>query len=252
MIKRIFISLVAVMLVITGCKKDSTVGSREIVITIGGVQSGYMTKTDAANVLALLNSTAPTGVPTLSLQSTTNNKRSYEVTPGTPINLPYDTYTVTGRYVPAKKGDTIRGAVYGEPRYSVSSTIEVVPDKGEYEVSATYECFALVIDWATTKKYTHVGKDMNVADFTLFTGSGDLGVAYIFVSSEWGDYANKITAFPTDEAEHEATEYRLVTNRNYDGYFVEYGKWYCFAPAAVATESGSLSIKLPEWSAGTL
>ena len=248
--KRILFLMLFLSALFVGCRKDSTIGYREVIINIGGVQSGYMTKTDATNVLALLNSTAPTGVPTLSLQSTTNNKRSYEVTPGTPINLPYDTYTVTGRYVPAKKGDTIRGAVYGEPRYSISSTIEVVPDKGEYEVSAIYECFALVIDWATTKKYTHIGKDMNVTDFTLFTGSGDLGVAYIFVSSEWGDYANKITAYPTDEAEHEATEYRLVTNRNYDGYFVEYGKWYCFAPAAVETESGSLSVKLPEWEAG--
>ena len=249
--KRILFLTLFLSALFAGCRKDSTIGYREVVINIGGVQSGYMTKTDATNVLALLNSTAPTGAPTLSLQSTTNNKRSYEVIPGTPINLPYDTYTVSGRYVPAKKGDTFRGAVYGEPRYSVSSTIEVVPDKGEYEVSAIYECFALVIDWATTKKYTHVGKDMNVADFTLFTGSGDLGVAYIFVSSEWGDYANKITAYPTDEAEHEATEYRLVTNRNYDGYFVEYGKWYCFAPAAVATESGSLSVKLPEWDSGS-
>lgn len=235
-----------------GCSKERVSGSREVVINIGGVSSGSMTKTDTDNVAALLRATAPTSVPTLSLKSTTNTARSYEVTPGKAINLPYDTYTVTGRHVPAKKGDTFRGVVYNEPRYSVSATIEVVPDKGEYEVSAMYECFAVVIDWATTKKYTLVGKDTNVADFTLFVGSGDLGVAYIFVNSEWGEIANRVTAYPTDEAEHEATEYRLVTNRNYEGYFMEYGKWYCFAPAAVETESGSLSVKLPEWEAGTL
>lgn len=245
----LFLTILATLL---GCSKDRSIGYREVTITIGNVLSGDITKTDADNVAAILRTTAPSGVPTLTLQSTTNTKRSYEVTPGIPVNLPYDVYNVSGRYVPSKVGDTFRGSVYHEPRYNVSSTIEIIPDKDEYEVPATYECFALVIDWATTVKYTHVGKDTNVADFTYFAGSGDLGVAYIFVSSEWNEMANRITAYPVDEAEHEPTEYRLVTNRNYNGYYVENGKWYAFAPAAVETESGVLGVKLPEWVAGTL
>lgn len=238
------------ILFLVGCKKEPIPRSGNVIINIGGVESGNITKTDADNVSAILRTTAPSSVPVLTLQSTTNDKRSYEVTPGVPVSLPYDTYSVSGRYTPTKVGETFRGAVYHEPRYNVSATIEVIPDKEEYEVPATYECFALIIDWATTRRYTHVGKDTNVADFTLFSGSGDLGVAYIFVSSEWNEMANRITAYPTDEAEHEPTEYRLVTNRNYDGYYIEYGKWYCFAPAAVETESGTLGIKLPEWTSG--
>lgn len=255
--KRILIRTIAVLAVALGIcascgKVDQPAGCGTVTINIGGVLTGEITKTDADAVAAVLRSTAPSGVASLTLQSTTNSKRSYQVTPGVPINLPYDIYTVTGRYTPAKVGDTFRGVVYHEPRYNVSATIEVIPDKDEYEVPATYECFALIIDWATTLRYTHVGKDTNVADFTFFAGSGDLGVAYIFISSEWGEMANKITAYPVDEAEHEATEYRLVSNRNYAGHYIEYGKWYALSPAAVETEAGALGVRLPDWIAGTL
>lgn len=252
---RLIAATVALGLIAGGCGEanpDQPQGG-EVLITIGGVASGDLaTKTDGDAVATIIKTTAPTGTPTLSLQSTTNAARSYTVTPGVPVNLPYDTYTVTGRYVPSKRGDTMRGAVYAEPRYKVAATIEVVPDKGEYSVPAEYECFALVIDYATTKRYTHLTSNMDTVDFTLFATSGDMGIAYIFVSSEWGQYRNRITAYPTDEAEHEATEYALVTNRNYDGYYVQNGKWYCFSPAAVETESGALGIELPEWEAGQL
>lgn len=253
-LRNIIAATVALGLIAGGCGEaqyDQPEG--RVVIRVGGVSSGYLpTKTDAGAAAAIIATTAPTGTPTLTLQSTSNAARSYEVRPGVPVSLPYDTYTVAGRYVPTKKGDTLRGAVYGEPRYRVSATIEVVPDKGEYEVPAEYECFALLIDYATTRRYTHLTANLDPTDFTMFTTSGDMGIAYIYVSSEWAQYRNRITAYPTDEAEHEPTEYALVTNRNYDGYYVENGKWYCFSPAHVATESGALGVVLPEWEAGQL
>ena len=45
---------------------------------------------------------------------------------------------------------------------------------------------------------------------------------------------------------------QFVTNRNYDGIYVENGKWYCLNPESVATTSGDLSINYPKWAEGSI
>lgn len=43
----------------------------------------------------------------------------------------------------------------------------------------------------------------------------------------------------------------LVTDKNYTGIFIEYGKWYAFSTSSVDDTSGSIGINYPGWSEGS-
>lgn len=86
-------------------------------------------------------------------------------------------------------------------------------------------------------------------EFTYFYTSGDLGIAFIY-----GSYTNQpytIKACPKENSGYEARSYNLVSDKNYTGILVEYGKWYSFSTSSVDDTSGSIGINYPGWSQGT-
>jgi hypothetical protein len=132
----------------------------------------------------------------------------------------------------------------------VDETINVTNLQRDYSVTAAYKCWCLVIDATETKKYQHKGYSYDMEDFNLFTWSGDIGVA--FINGTWTDSPYAITAFPKVELGHEPKTYKVVTDRNYEGVYVEDGKWYLFGAAEVEDASGAISISFPEWGQGTI
>lgn len=236
-------------LLVMGCGKEAQM--QTISIGFSGITSGQMTKEVAqSGVSELISSTFPTSGLTFTLTSTTQSTRVYSVGLGEEVTVPIDEYKVTASFKPQEKGKTFKnGSIYAQPKFSVNETITVTNLQSEYEVAAIYGCWALVIDPSETKKYQHMGYSYSMEDFTYFVYSGDLGIA--FISGTWTTDPYKILAVAKEPVGHEDKEYRIVTDKNYDGVFVENGKWYCFGAAEVEDASGALSLRFPEWEQGT-
>ena len=241
--------LSALFAVALSCRvsSDAPLATKTITISLSGVQTGDMTK--ALDPTALLGSTAPVGGVTLSLVSTTNALRRYTATPGQALTVPLDTYDVTGSYLPSSSGNIFsKGKVYARPPYSASGRITVTEDTDAYSVAATYDCFALVIDYSECEKYGILGAGGSMIDFTWFTDSEGMGLAYIV--GDWNAAPLRIDAVPQDKANYEQVRYELVTDPSYQGVLVENGKWYAFGPNGVQTGGADIGIDLPGWERG--
>lgn len=235
----------------TACNKDHAgIPVQRISIGFADTQSGPMTKADQKAVSDAISATFPTGGVTFTLTSTKNAGRTYSVALGAEVVVPIDEYRVTCNYRPQEKARTYKnGIVYNEPRFSVDETINVTNLQSAYEVTAVYGCWCLVIDATDTKKYQHKGYSYDMEDFSWFVWSGDIGVA--FISGTWTDAPYKIVAVPKEPVGHEEKSYNIVTDRNYEGVYVENGKWYCFGAAEVEDASGAISISFPAWTQGS-
>lgn len=240
--------LLLLMFLLAACTKAEPV-TKTVTFSIGNIRSGELgTKGTPASILSV---TAPTGTPALTVASTTNKVRTYTATPGTPVSLPCDTYHVTGRYIPTKTADILRGAAYQEPRYRLDAQLTITDGQDSYAVPAQYECFAVIADLAEIDHYTH--SDPNASQVEMpYKVSDGFGVLYVYCNSAWtSSYCYRITAYPTDTAEHEARQYALITSGT-GGVLVENGKWYAFCAAEVDKQSGNIGTSLPEWEAGTI
>ena len=251
--KKTLFNIMAALLIVTGCTKPqgAETGLQSIRIGFSGVGTGSMTKTQQAGISAAIKATFPTDGITFTLTSTKAAERTYSVALGAEVVVPIDEYKVTCNYRPQEKGKTYKnGSVYAQPRFVVDETINVTNLQSDYSVTAVYKCWALVIDATETKKYQHKGYSYDMEDFSLFTWSGDIGVA--FINGTWTDSPYKVTAFPKVELGHEPKTYSIVTDRNYEGTYVQDGKWYMFGAAEVEDASGAISISFPDWEQGTI
>ena len=248
------ISLLFGLLLFVSCSKKIEIKEtqyQEVSISINGVQTGRFTKASSSSILNVIEEMFPTSGVTFKLTSTTNSSRVYNIALGESLSIPLDTYTVTARYKPYVVGNTFKnGEITQSPRFSVESTITVTSSQSNYVVDAIYQCWALVIDYTVCSKYRHLGYSYSEEDFTYFATSGNLGIA--FINGEWTDSPYTITAVPKSTEFHEPKTYSFVSNRNYDGIYVENGKWYCLNPESVATTSGDLSINYPKWTEGSI
>ena len=147
-------------------------------------------------------------------------------------------------------GNTVKnGYIYKAPRFYVETTISINKEQKNYIVDAVYECWALVIDYTKCSKYEHLGYNYTMEDFTYFHTSGDLGIAFIYGS--WTNQPYTIKACPKEDSGYEAKSYNLVTDKNYTGIYVEYGRWYAFSTSSVDDTEGSINVNYPNWNEGS-
>lgn len=234
----------AILAVAFGCAKSQT--EQTITINIGGVRTGAISK----GATDILSATAPSALPTLTLTSD-DGEHTYEVAPGTPLSVRLGTYSVRGEYVTdASKSIPSFGFAYAEPRYRVSSSIVVAEGTTEYEVDAIYDCWALIIDYTTTEKYSATkSSDTDYTDVACFTRVGDYGIAYIWKGGASAKNKCKILATPLDTETYDATAYTISWNGT-EGIVVQNGRWYLFSAGEAERESGDFGVNLPEWEAG--
>lgn len=239
-----------ILLLLVGCEVEQIFDTQEVEVSIRGIESGEFTKVSGASVVSLIESLLPTSGVTFTLTSTSVPGRTYSVELGSSITIPIDTYNVTAYYRPASIGNTVKnGYIYNQPRFYVETTISINKGQTNYIVDATYECWALVIDYTTCSKYEHLGYSYTMENFSYFYNSGDLGIAFIYGS--WTNQAYTIKAYPKESEGHEAKSYSLVTDRNYSGILIEFGKWYAFSPSSVDDTEGNIGINYPGWTQGT-
>lgn len=243
--KRIIYILAA--LVIAACTEAEPLAT--VRISIGGVQTGALTKTLADGVEAAIEATRPSDDITLTLTSTSVSTRVFTAKPGQSVTIPVGEYKVAGKYTPQVVGDATGNNIYKTPAYSVDDRITITEGGGDYSVRASYDCFALVIDYSTTAAYRH-SQYQQMTDFAFFTTVGDIGIAYIGLDYLWGSINYRLVAVPKDYTGHEDTEYRLVAQDGFPGVKIEKGKWYSFAAGEVTTASGNIRIEWPQWVEG--
>lgn len=245
------ITLFAVLAMMMACTKTALPGEdgSMVIFQVGGIRTGEIA-TKAGSPNAILSATAPTGELSLKIVSTTNQARKYTAQPGVPVSLPADTYQVTGEYIPAAAAQVWHGTAYKEPRFSISSTIEVTEAESTFTIPARYECFALVIDFQECAKYRHTNANITQEDITQWATLDDMGVLYVSCVSAWNSsIPYTIQAFPVDTAEGEMQSYSLITSGT-GGKVVENGKWYCFSPGKVDKLSGTIATSFPAWEDG--
>lgn len=244
--------IIALATIVVGCGREEVfpVEEQEVAVYVKGVESGDFTKASGSAVSTLIESLFPASGVTFTLSSTSNPERVYTVDIGKSITIPIDTYSVTAYYRPTSVGNTVKnGYIYKTPRFYVDTVISINKGQKNYTVDATYECWALVIDYTTCSKYEHLGYNYTMEDFTYFYGSGDLGIAFIYGS--WTTQPYTIKSCPKENSGYEARSYNLVTDKNYTGIFIEYGKWYAFSTSSVDDTSGSIGVNYPGWSEGS-
>lgn len=220
----------------------------DISINLSGVRTGQMLSKGAADVLA---QTAPASLPPLTLQSKTVPERRYTVTPGIPAQVAVDSYTVTGSYVPAEEGKVYGGSAHATPPFSVSSEITVTAEVTEYEVAASYDCIALVLDPSTTSAYrlrNYAGAMMDISAWL----TGTDGWKVVYLKGEWTFPGLALTALPANPADFEEADYELFSDPAHaaGGILVQNGRWYAFGPSGVTTSEGGIVVGLPGWEAG--
>ena len=245
------ILLLTVLALVMGCTKISTPSKDAMMVTfqVGGIRTGNIA-TKAGGPETILTATAPTGTLSLKVASTTNTARKYTAQAGEPIAIPADTYKVTGEYVPEAATQVWHGTAYREPRFSVSSTIEVTDTETDFTLPASYDCFALIIDFQECAKYRHTNTSITQEDITQWAVLDEYGVLYISCVSSWNSsIPYTIQAYPVDTAEGEMQAYPLITAGT-GGKVVENGKWYCFSPGQVEKMTGTIGTALPAWENG--
>lgn len=248
-----YIILAIIATLFFSCNKETVLNpnEQEISIYLRGVESGEFTKVSGNTVGTLIESLLPTSGVTFTLSSTTNPERKYTVALGQTITIPVDTYNVSTYYRPTSVGNTVKnGYIYKAPRFYVETVISVNKEQKNYTVEAIYECWALVIDYNKCSKYQHLGYNYSMEDFTYFYNADNLGIAFIYGS--WTTQAYTIKACPKENSGYEARTYNLVTDSNYSGIYIEYGKWYAFSTSSVDDMPGNIGINYPGWPEGTI
>lgn len=245
---RTFIALPLAMLAVLACTPAL---ERTAIVTFStrGVASGDLpTKGVSDAVLGAVSASAPSLAPYITLTSKSNPARTYEVRTGAPYTVAVDSYSVTGVGGGSASLAIYQGKVYPEFRYSVSDDITVGDEGGEFELAASYSCFAVVFDKSAVASVSFLDSGGRGWSEPSFVG-GDADYGVYFLSGSWGS-ANPLRAVftPKDDVNFESTTISL----GYSGCEVNVsnGRWYLFSPAAVSVTSGEFGVSLPEWVAG--
>lgn len=220
---RKFALIWAVSLAIAGCR-----GLKGEYVTVKfnpGIESGSMVKSGVSDVLWYAR---PSESLTLRLQG---DGVDMNVPSGENVTLLTGNYQVSGRYEPYGWELEI-GTLHYEPTYVVSDEVDVRVGKSSYQVSAEYDCWALIID--TQEVNSVFGNDQEI---TGFVGIDRYKVLYLEGCLEkW-----TLTIIPEDMELYDATEFKMGSQEN--------GKWYCYHPGNAVTV-GMFGISLPEWEEG--
>lgn len=237
---------------LAGCAENG-IEMQIVRLEVGGVRSGSIGTKSAEDVLG---ATAPDMDITLVMTGVEVSERRYEVVPGQEVVVPVGRYRVEGQWRGTRLGEVRNCAVWDRPSWKVSQEVNVVAGTAEYAVSGQYECFALVIDYGECSGYkSRVSGDAGWSDFAWMQREGDWGVAYVHMPGLSGftwtwDDPWWVRAVPVDVIEHEARDWRFVTQNVQGGVHPEAGKWYLLSPTAVTLQSGSIAVSLPEWVRG--
>ena len=209
-------------LAIAGCR-----GLKGEYVTVkfeSGIESGSMVK----SVSDVLGDTGPSESVTLRIQG---DGVDVSVLSGADVTLLTGQYQVTGRYEPYGWEVEI-GTLHQEPTYVVSDEVDVRVGKSSYQVSAEYDCWALIID--TQEVNSVFGNDQELTDFV---GIDRYKVLYLEgCLEEW-----TLTIIPEDMELYDVTEFKMGSQEN--------GKWYCYHPGNAVTV-GRFGVSLPEWIEG--
>ena len=235
------------------CQRSAFERTKKVTFTLSGVETGSLSKALADDVSDALSFTAPTSNAYLVIQSKTVQTRTYTGVVGQPVTLAYDKYDIAGEYTPESHGMMFASKVYYQPCYSVSGDIEVTDADSTYPLDASYECFALILDYSKVATIELSSSAKAVSDCTnQFQNCGKVGILYLATPSAYTVSSPfKVRVYPKDEAGYEYAEYLLSGTGGGSTIKVEKGKWYCFTPTAVETTSGDFSISLPAFENGT-
>ena len=242
-------TLAALLLMLVACaEKEELVTVR---FDLGGVQTGTITKASSSAVGDAIAATATTEPPTLTLQSTTVAARTYTVLAGQEAQVAIDRYTVTANHRPSSLGNCLIGEVYATPAYTINEAVTVDGSRDSFTLTAIYSCFALVIDHDVTAQYAVLRDDVFNA-FAQYDREAGVEVRYVVPNNSVFMTGNTtLRATPVDNAGHEATEWRVrwagVATVDCE---LQNGYWYCFTPNAVTLESGTFSVRLPNFREG--
>ena len=248
--KQFAIYAFALAAILAGCSKmedGSNTAPTEVVFTLGGVQSGPMTK----SVADLLTASAPSGTINLRLRSTTDNLREYQVQPGQAVQIIPDTYTVNCQYVPQSCFDCVRGKFYLEPRFSVNTEVTITTTTSTYQLPVIWECFAIVKDDTKVASVQASNSNADPAAVNSWNTQGGLSLVYAYCASAWDIAMNlQLTTTPVDETRYQATTWRLTTAWVSGCLMVQNGYWYLFTPDGVQAQNGTLALSYPSWTEG--
>lgn len=217
--------------------------------SVSGVESGAMTKTLAEDVLVALSASAPTIAPYITLTSTTNPARVYEVRTGQTYTIAVDTYSVSGTGGGSDyAGVYLNGKVYPQSRYVVSDTVTITEGEDSYSLSASYNCFALVFDKTSVSELQVLdGGGKSYLTPSFLGGDENYGVLF-FVGNWTPGQPLRVKAVPVDSVNYEERIYTVA----YGGgnVNVENGYWYLLSPSAIDVTSGGFGVTLPAWGQG--
>ena len=183
---------------------------------------------------------------TLSLTNKASGE-SYEVLTGTQVRVPVGAYSVTGRTTPA-----VRQAIYGDTHYTSAEPLVVVEDDLEvetgrttYTVTAAYRCFVLAAEQAGAGGWA-VKAD---GEWTAMEHMTTPELWWTFVIGDFdADHPLRTMLTLSDGS---GLDYAFYTrDPQAGGILARYGCWYLLRSGSTTPQSGSLSLALPEWTAG--
>ena len=242
--------MIAVAVLGWGCtaQRDADVVYQDVELRVSGVRSGEIATRSVADVL---DATAPSGIPTLRLESVDVSTRVYSVSPGESVSVPVGRYRVSGNYTGEKVGTANGNGLYQEPSYAVSGEIDVVPGVSQYTVSAAYDCAAILVSEESVSRVTHYYEGASdYVDLAVFKHVGGYGVLYMRLAYNINWY---VRVYPQDVVNQESRLFNLVSGKVQSGtVFVERGRWYLLSPSDVERQEGDIVIDLPDWSEGAV
>ena len=143
--KKIY-GFIALAIAFASCEREnSRLNENEVVFNYSLVESHSLTKTMIGDdVKGIFEESLPSS---LSLNLVDEKGNSYTISTGTPSTLPCGKYNVTAYYNP--NGTSVVGnsvKFVKSPKLNVNTTVTITYDKSNYEIPASIECFAIVVD----------------------------------------------------------------------------------------------------------
>lgn len=223
-----------------------------VCISLHSVENGNITKASfyEGSVLSIIEEASS---DLAGLKFTLTNQSTglvYECGADEYVNIPVGTYSVYGKYTPQITG-YMNASVYftKQPKFEVNETIEVVPNKERYEVTAQYQCFVIAVDLAEVRNLRFYDANNTLNDINCLDAAG---VAVTFVCSAPDQLQTNPLRIMLDPCQgYDSTIFRLYRKTFSDGIYVEDGKWYMLHPGQTPIVDGGFIINFPQWVEGS-
>lgn len=235
---------------LASCAKEQTIPTthtRVLSYAMTG-NSMYTKAVGSTDVLSAISNHLPA-----SMQVVLEGKKTFVANTGEPIELPSDTYTLTGTHLATPFGrqcSTDGGALSQEASIKVTQkTLTITDEETNYTLESAYHCFALVCDATLVQSATATdayGKTFNID----FVREGD--VLLVFASGGFKDQPVTITLTPVDATTYKETAYCISTKNTAGLGYAEHGKWYYLAPTMNGNQPKLIAYDLPAMTQGEL